>query len=821
MTPLDAMDELSTLLSDWPALVRVLARKADLQNDDEERAATWRRIGEAKRDMLDDAPGAIEAYERALELQPDNAHALDHLIPLYEEKGDSARLVDLYKKRIEMCGDEDAEAKFSLLLAAADQYEKGLEDKREAITLLGDALAVKPGDAVVMQRLDRLYTAESMWPELLDNLRLQAASEADDARKRALKKRTGALLAKELEDPHAALDAYREVLEGGADAEAIAAVREIGETREELRTDAADVLEPVLRAQQDGRGDEALADVLEMRLRAQTEPQARAQTLRAIAEVREQKLHDPVKAQEALHRALAEEPSDAALHAEIERIAEANGADGWSRYASALAERGGAIFDAQVTTDLFMRLGKVAEEKLKDDARAAKAYGQAAEHAGDSPEVLAALDRLYSRLGDSRALGDVLERRVSTEADAAQQAELTFRLACLQLKEFGEKEKALVTLRSALERVPEHGPSREVLEGLLDDDDLFQDAFEALEWVYRALGRSEDLAKLYERRVARAHGARDKNKARLDLARVLDEQAHDATRAQRVVEQAIGDDASDSDALAELERLASVTSQWKEAAEALAGALKKAEDLPAQARTELWMRVAGWHKDKTQDARGAEDAFSEARKLDPENTEVLRSLEELQRAPGRERDLVSTLRARAKLEVDLSDKRTLLREAKSIAEGTLADAALAESVLRDLLSEDEGDLWALEELGRLREQAGAWNDVVDLLTKRAELEADGKTIADLRHRAARATREHLKDDTHAVELYEALFDADTQDREASDALRALYAALGKRRELAKLLQTLIDTADTEDARSALRIELAHLQDRNGRRRSGD
>ncbi len=811
IVPLDREDELATLLSDWSALVLVLARKADLQNDDQERAGTWRRIGDVKRDMLDDAAGAIEAYERALELEPQNAKSIDDLIPLYEAKNDAARLVDLYKKRIELCDETESELKLRLLLDAADRYERGLDDRREAIALLNEALSVKPGAADVMQRLDRLYTAEQMWPELLENLRLQAAEEHDDAKKRALKKRTGALLAKELEDPNAALDAYRDVLEGGADDQTIAAVREIGETREELRETAADILEPVLR----GSGShEALADVLEMRLRAQTEPSARAATLRAIAEVRESRLGDAKRAQEALHRALVEVPNDAELHAEIERVAQSNGDDGWSRYADALSERAGSIFDAEITTDMFVRLGKVSEEKLKDDARAAKAYAQAAENAGDSAEILSALDRLYARLGDSRNLADVLERRVAVETDAAVQAELTFRIACLQLKEFGEKRKALGTLRAALERVPEHGASREVLEGLLDDDDLFQDAFEALEWVYRALGRSEDLAKLYERRVGRAHGSREKNRSRLDLARVLDEQAHDAARAQRVVEEAIAEDASDPDALAELERLAGVTGQWKEAAEALAASLRKATDLPAQSRTELWIRVAGWHKDKTQDARGAEDAFVQARKLDPENTEVLRALEELQRAPGRERELVETLRARARLEVDLGDKRTLLREAKSLAD-VLGDGALGESVLRDLLAEDEGDLWALEELGRVREQAGAWEEVVDLLLKRADLEADGKTIADLRHRAAKAAREHLSDPARAAKLYEELFEADPEDSDASGALRELYASMGKRRELGKLLQTLIDTAEAEGTRSTLRIELAKLQDAMG------
>ena len=90
-----------------------------------------------------------------------------------------------------------------------------------------------------------------------------------------------------------------------------------------------------------------------------------------------------------------------------------------------------------------------------------------------------------------------------------------------------------------------------------------------------------------------------------------------------------------------------------------------------------------------------------------------------------------------------------------------------------------------------------------------------RRFADLRHRAARAAREHLKDDARAVRLYEELFESDPSDSEASAALRDLYAALGKKRELGKLLQTLVDAAASEDTRSQLRIELAKLQDSMG------
>ncbi len=811
IAPLEQMDSLATLLSDWERLVRILAKKAELLPNDEDRASTWRRIAESKRDMLEDAPGAIQAYERALELEPDSAWTIDNLIPLYEAKNDAARLVDLYRRRIDLCGEDDGELRHQLLLDAATRYETGLSDRREAINLLSEALGHRPGDAGVTERLSKLYEQEKMWPELLENLKLQAASSSGDER-RALKKRIGGLLASELDDARAALDAYREVLDEGFDEASANAVRELGEQREELRGEAADVLEPVLRA---AGKDAEVAAVLEMRLRSQTDPVDRARTLRAIAQVAEGKLGDAGRAFDALLRALADEPHEQELHAELVRLAGTLGKGAWERYADALSERAGALFDASLASELFVRLGKVAEEQLGDDARAAKAYGAATEQTGDSVETLSALDRLYGRLGETKSLAGVLERRASMEADPQVQSELEFRLASLQIKEFGERPKGLATLRSALERVPDHGPSREAVESLLEDEALFQEAFETLESVYRTLGKSTELGNLYEKRVGRARDAHERTRARLELARVLDEQVHDPARAQRAIEAALEDDVADADVLAELERLAPVTNGFAEAANALARALGAARDVPSATRSELWTRLAGWRRDKLSDAKGAEEAFVEAQKLEPESIDIIKHIEDLQRAPGRERDLVGTLRARAKIEGEPDTKRQLLREAKSLAEGVLADGALVEQVLRDLLAEDDGDLWAIEELTKVREAASAWDEVATLLLRRAELEADGALITQLRHRAATVIREKLNDANRATKLYEEIFDADAGDAAASQALRELYGAAKKTKDLVRLLERLIDVAESEEQRSTLRVELARVKDASG------
>src|SRR5690606_4703637 len=180
-------------------------------------------------------------------------------------------------------------------------------------------------------------------------------------------------------------------------------------------------------------------------------------------------LSDLARAEQSLLRAVAERPDDVELHAEIERVADYLGRGGWQGYADALSERAASIFEAKVTADLFLRLGTISEQRLDDLPRAAEAYARAAEQGGDTPEVLAALERVYAALNDTRALVDVTERRIATENDPLAQADLHHRLASLQIGALGDKSQGLATLRLALERAPEHAPSRAAVEELLSE----------------------------------------------------------------------------------------------------------------------------------------------------------------------------------------------------------------------------------------------------------------------------------------------------------------------------------------------------------------
>lgn len=802
--PLEAIDTLALLLADWSTIIGVLEKKSEIVSD-EENAAIWRRIAEIKLEMLDDADGAIAAYERALELDPESTATISALIDLYEPRDNAQRLVELYQRRVELAGPGDADLKYSLLVRAAERYEKPLASPRDAITALLGALDARPGDPTVLTSLERLYRSEQMWDELLENLKLQAGAAATQEDRIKLRTAIGDLYADQLQSPSDAIEQYRFVFEDDSqNSHAIKAVWAIGEAREELRLDAADVLEPVLRKA--GRFEE-LASALELRLRAQTDPQDRAKTLRAIAAVEDEQLNRLANAEGALLRALEDTPEDATLHADIERLCERSG--GFGRYCDALATRAGAIFDATIAKDLWLRIGRIAEEKLKDDRRSVEAYAKAVEASGDTPELLEALDRLYGRLGDMKALADVLERRIALTQEDKKQADLYYRWAVIQI-DAGDQAQGLGTLRQALERDPDHAAGREALEKLTDSKDLFEEAAEALENVYRVRGDHAALARLYEKRIQHASTAADRVRMRLDLAKVLEERSGDAKAAQAALEAGFADDPSDSDVLAEIERLAPITGGWATAADSLEKAIRESKDLTSDTARDLWMRVAGWRKDKLSDAAGAERAFEEALKHDPTSEDILRAIEGLQRAPGREKDLVGTLRRLAALDGLQGMAGDIRREAKGLAESVLKDDALAEAILRDMIAADENDAWALAELAKLREKAGDWKEVFSLVVRQSELAAEADKVRDLRHQAAKIARDNLSDNAKAIELYETIFEDEPSDTRASEALRDLYGKTNKPKELLKLLSRLTDLAESPEARNALRLESAQI-----------
>ncbi len=812
LEPVERMEALSMLLSDWQTLDWVLVAKADLMLDDEERASVWRRVGEGRRDMLDMPKEAIEAYEHALELAPESAFTMDCLIELYETHHNPERLVELYQQRVDVADADDVDLCYNLLLAAAEKYEGHFKDRISAIDMLNQAAERKPQDAEILKRLHRLYEAEEQWPELLENLRVQVeAASSVEARVRA-QREMGDVLVRRLESFDDALEAYANVLsELPADDHARAAVMDLGEQHEDLRERVAEVLIPALVSV--GAYTQQV-DVLELRLSVESDPETRARTLREIGQVLREKLNDTEGAKKALLRAMAEVPEDLELHARIEELCQQT--EDWSSYAEALSERAQSTFDADLARDMYARLGNIAETRLRDPGRAIDAYRRAVDQVGDEPDLLLALDRLYTGAKNWTELVDVLERRTALVDGDAERAPLYYRLAVIQLDEFGETGQGLGALRTALDLDSRHEEARAKLEQLTDREDLFEEAAEILEHVYRALGITDKLAGLYGKRVNYAETPGDRIEMRRGLARVLEDELGDPAGAQKVLQEGLADDPTDPEILGEIERLASASGGWGSAAEALTKAIENASDLAPDAGRELCVRLAGWYRDKANEPEEAEKALLRAFEFDPQSDDVLIELQTLQERPGRELERVETLRARARLQFDESAREELYRSAVRLAEER-GEGEIVEAVLREVLEQRADTIWALSALCELRHAAGDFKETLELLTRQLEVVMDADELRRLRHRAATLAREELDEPERAIELLQEALDDDPLDSEAADGLRQLFAQQKRYTELGSLMERVIDVTDDASERARARIELARLQNE----RSGD
>ncbi len=802
--PLDAVLGLSLLLGDWRARESALQAKAETAYDDALRSEILSRLGELRHLTLGDETGAIEAYERAFEANERDPDVTDRLIALYEGKDEPARLVDLYLARVEG-GEAHDDLQFALLSKAARLLENSLSDAHRAIECLNQALAARPGDALTITELNRLYRQEELWSELLDNLRLEAGT-ADHAEQRLkVRHEIARILSEKLESFEEALEAYGVVLDEKPDDEAaLDAVFALVEREPHLVRGATDILVPALRQTQ---LKPRLVKALALRLTDEQDAHQRVETLRTMAKVQEEDLGDQKGAFESFLKAIAEAPEATDIYEELARLAELT--KGWARFAEVLKARAKETFDSEIACGMWVRLGGIYEEKLGKEELAVEAYQAAAEQVGDRLDLLNALDRLYTSLDDTASVVELVERRMALADTDEDHARLLVRQGQLQLDKQKEPADALSSFRQALERDLHNQEASQQLSRLLDRDEFFEEAFEILDGVYRDRSAGSDLADLHGLRVKRASSAEERLDMRRGLAQVLEDECKDPLAAQTVLQEGFTDDIRDEGLRDEIERLLPITGAWAQAAQALLAATAQ-KGIDAETGRAACERAAGWLRDKAGDAEAAEKALVKAHEFDPESDEILEQLEALQGAEGREADLLETLIQRAKLAPDEGTRVEVLRRCRDLAEG-LGRNDVAEKVLREILESDAEDLNALEGLSYLRRAAGDDTETYALLARRIELESDPDKLRVLKFDSAELARDKLQKLDEAIEIFEGLFEDLPADTQVARALRGAYEKASEYEKLGDLIFRLMSSESDPLEQANLKVGLARLK----------
>lgn len=803
--PIDATLRLSLLLGDWKARESALVRKAESVYDDRERSDYLMHLGELRLLTLTDIEGALSAYERAFEADESSSEICDRLIALYEERDEPERLAELYLARVDG-GKASDELRFELLQRAAKLFEGPLSDASRAIDALGQALLCRSGDPDTIRELNRLYRSEERWPDLLDNLRLEAGTATTVQHRLAVRFGIAEILANKMQSPDEALEAYAAILDEKPDDEAaLDAVFTLAEREEQLSRHAAELLVPALR-QTNLR--ERLVRALGLRLSGEDDPQQRVETLRTMAHVQENDLGDKLGAFESFLLATKDAPEAADLYDEVERLS--SSVNGWSRFAEVLRERAADAFDSEMSCRLWIRLARVEEDKLNNKEAAVSAYQSATEQVGDRLELLDVLDRLYTDLDDTASVVELLERRMSLAESDQDHARLLCRQAQLQLNKQKNPTDAISSLRQALERDLHSKAASQLLGGLLAKDDFFDEVFDILDSVYRDRPDGAALAELHGMRVKRAESPEDRLNMRRDLAQVLELDCKDDLAAQRVFQEALADDINDAGLRDEIERLCGRTGAWSEAGTALVNAVNLTKSIDAELARELCEQAAVWQRDKGRDPNEAEKSLLRALHYAPNSDEILLQLEGIQNAEGKEDALLSTLRKRARISGDEDQKLNLLRRCGVLAE-KVGKSEVAEEILREILKVKGNDREALESLTKVRLHLEDYKEAHQLLEVRIGLEQSNINLRDLRFQAAEIARGHLGKVKEATAVLKELFDEDPSDARVATALRQAYVQGKRYDELGELINVLMATSNDPTVRADLKVGLAQLR----------
>jgi len=456
---LDALEFLFNELKQFEPLIAILKRKLPLVTEASEKLALHRKIAEIYRSKLYWGFEAIEHYEAAMELAPQDLDIVHDLQAVYLEWAAFSKLVTAYEHEISLV--QGPERIIELYHNIGELWYSKLFDENKAIAIYQKLLEFNPNDRRALEKLACLFKVQQKWPILLEIL-IKLAQ-----------------LSQEQHD----LDAE------------IAAQLEIGKIQRQLK-----------------------------------------HTQEAIA---------------AFQRVMELEEYNAEAFTALEELYQ--GQKSYREMVEILEEKALKVAEPEAKLNIYLMLGKIYEENIKDPAAACRSFEKVLEFQRDHKAALKALHHLYQTTQQSLQMSRILQRELEFSQDANETAELCFQLANLYANELGNSKQAYTYLHQAIESCPKHSRSLIQLADMAESEGKYK---EALDYLQKAVEHTPDFHERYRMYVR--------------LGKIYGERLQNLTESIAMYQAAMRMDPHDPDAPAALAEIYHGQMQW-EALEDLVG----------------------------------------------------------------------------------------------------------------------------------------------------------------------------------------------------------------------------------------------------------
>ena len=464
----------------WPAMAEILAMRISALSDGPEKVRSLIKLGNLYEDKLGDSQRAIDAFQRALVIDPKNQRALSALADLYHDLEQWTKLIEIYLLRLELA--ETSEEKATLRARLAQIYEDRLRNDDQAFIEYIRAVRLAPQTARILAAMDRLAAQTESFRELLAVYEdVLTKIERPDLRV-ALYLKIARLYSEKLSDPQKAEHYLKQSVE--------------------LARENPDLLLALGAIYGEEEEWSELIATYSQLIAYLPEQHLKNRLRREIARLYREGLRDSAAAFYELVRVARYSPEDPELLAELCRAGREAGRV--QELAAVLEDMGPRLSQPEKIVELYTLLGKLHLEDLKQVELAYQAVEKAIAADPANVEVQRLRFDLLEARGEFALLAEALEAFLA-RPDLSEETIRSERrrLARILEEKLGNPDKAVALYRSSLDESPAP-PSPQVPEQP-DADSL------------RAEGRWSELLELLENQ---ARECRDEKKL-LELEREI------------------------------------------------------------------------------------------------------------------------------------------------------------------------------------------------------------------------------------------------------------------------------------------------------------
>ncbi len=664
--------------SGWSQLDKVYELTATaLANDTRLRAAVLVERARLVAGKVKDLPLATALYEAALKVDSEVPRAIRELKRLLYGQKRWLDLINLLSS--DAARTEDRESQSLMLYQAARLQSDRLGNVDAAIPLLERAHAAAPDDTIILDELARHYELAGHWESLASALERLVAKVASPSERLHGLHRLGLIYGERLGNEEFAIARHRAAL-----------------TIDPAYSPAIQALDLLYRR------SEAWEELIQVYLgeaSVATSAARQADALLKVAELAEERLHDPGLAVRHYQAVLTIAPdSSVAFKALVRLFCDAKE---YSRMAELYRREIERVSDSESKRTYLFKLGRLEEDDLGVPAHAVSTYRRILDLEPHNLEALHALQRSAERAGLWTDLAAGLETEASITRDPVALLGLWHRIGEVYERKILDPVAAQTWYRKVLERDDCHVPTQR-----------------SLARMYSALGRWDELIEVYKLELKVLPKPQAKAALLYRMGQLCEGALGNEIEAINNYRRAIQFDGTHLPSLRALQQLLTRRGDWKELVRLVQMEVGALESPEAQARAKY--RVGEIYENRLGAADLALAAYEEALNLSPAFLPALEARTRLLELSSDHERLANELAREAEAAKGLRPKLDALLGRAQVLLDDMKSPGQAAQVYESVLERDGDQIGALLALEQIYAGLGKFQELARVYALQAE-----------------------------------------------------------------------------------------------------